>query len=274
MRVTLGDLLTASKGEELQEAIVADHEYEVVDNNYTQAVYEGEAERAETQVLPPKLEPVQLWLQLVSSAGDYDCPAAIVPEATTCIDDNTNELSASAMSLQKNEAYGLVLENTQNLLSPSITECVISEPITSTSDPHTTASAFKDKHSPTYEGPQLHTAEHLDLYITAENINTQDGESDSERQLYEKVCTYEKVQPCDVNHLLEVVHYQDPSLHGTGEASDKDHNDGSMGTTGSDGKTGTSDSPSESLDSCERVWGYERVYHCDLPPEDFSDRKN
>ena len=247
MRVTLGDLPTANEAGEFQEDIEADHDYEVVDDNYTQAVNEGKAERAEAQVLPPKLEPVQLQLQLVSSAGDYDCPAAVIPEAITCIDDNTNELLAHAMSLQKNEAYGLVFENTQ---SPSITECVMSEPITSTSDPNTTDNTPKNKHSPTYEGPQLHTAEHLDLCITAENINTFDGESDSEHQLYEKVCTYEKVQPCDVDHLLEVAHHQScPSLHGTSEALNKNTNGDSMGTTSAnDGKPGTTDSPSENLD--------------------------
>ena len=268
VRVTLRDLPTANKGEEFQEAIEADHDYEVVDNNYTQAVNEGEAERAEVQVLLPKLEPVQLQLQLMSSAGDYDCPAAVIPEATL-------QPVSMTMSLQENEAYGLVFENTQNLMSPSITECMMSEPITqSASDPYTTDNASKDEHSPAHEGPQLHTAEHLDLCITAENINTRDGKSDSEHQLYEKVCTYEKVQSCDIDHLLKVAHYQGPSLHGTGEASGKDCNDDSMGTTGSDGKTGTTSNPTESLDSYEQVWGYERVYHCDLPLEDFVGQKN
>ena len=45
-----------------------------------------------------------------------------------------------------------------------------------------------------------------------------------------------------------------------------------MDAIGSDGSMNTS--PAESLDSYERVWGYERIHHCDLPLEEFLAQKD
>lgn len=184
------------------------------------------------------------------------------------------------MPLQKNEAYGLglVLENTQTLLFTNIG--LVNEPVTSTSptttsDPHTRVSASKVEQISTYNGPQLHTAEQLDLCTAVENTPV-DHESDSEHESYEKVCSYEKVQPCDIKHLLvqaskEGCCHQNSSQ---GEALRKDSklSDDSMGTVGSDDETGTS--PDENLNSYERVWGYERIHHCDLHLEEFMVQKD
>ena len=123
----------------------------------------------------------------------------------------------SGISVQKNDAYGLVLTNTG--ISPSITD-LVNEPIvtpptaTMSCDSHTTESASKDNPLSGYERIQLiHTAEHSHSRTTAEN--TRDHESDSEHQSYEQVCTYEKVQPCDVQHLLakEAPHQSRLSVH-------------------------------------------------------------
>lgn len=253
----MGDLPTSNKGGEIQEDnninidTEADHEYEVMDRF---SAHEGEAEQ---RIRPPKLESVQLELQLVLSAGDYDCPAAVIPEATTCI----NEMPAPVTSLQKNEAYGLVLENTQT--APSIVECTTNEPITpqrATSDLHVhiTDSTSKGKH------PSIITIISDDLCITAENINSCDGKSDSEHL---QLCSYEKVQHCDVDHYLKVSHQQEPSLHSVGTIV----SDGKMETTAADSSPTIAN---ESLDSYEQVCSYERVYHCDLPLEECLEPKN
>ena len=265
--------------------------------------------------------------------------------ATTCINsDTSNKLpdfdsqtqgvrgTTPVTSMQKNEAYGLVLANTQT--SSNNVEFV-SEPIvfqTAMSDPHTTDSASKDEHSSTsYSGLKLHTAERLVLCTSAENV----CDRESEYQSYEQVCTYEKVQPCDTNNLLHQAHHQDLSV--CSEASNKDGNDDSTSISGGDEKTKehshliaeninrcdyksdsesyeqvctyekvqpcnllhlsteephsevpkmdgndhdntsstsggddkTETSPAKSLNSYERVWGYERIDHCDLPLEEF-----
>ena len=43
-------------------------------------------------------------------------------------------------------------------------------------------------------------------------------------------------------------------------------------TSGRDDKTETS--PAKSLNSYERIWGYERIDHCDLPLEEFLGQKD
>ena len=139
--------------------------------------------------------------------------------------------------------------------------------------------AANDEQATTNSGPQPgHNAEYINLglcTITTETVNTE-SESDSEHQSYEKVCTYEKVQPFNVNQLLvqlsEEGHYhQDPTLH-HGGVSKKDSNGDSIGAIGSDENIETD--PAESLDSYEQVWGYERIHHCDLPLEEFLAQKD
>ena len=182
------------------------------------------------------------------------------------------EDTTAVVPLQKNEAYGLVLEADTQATSSNAE--VVSQPVTSqvaTSDLHTSDTASNDEQTSTNNGPQLHTAELTDLCTTTEEtVNTQDNESDSEHQLYEKVRTYEKVQPCDVDHLLvqlreEEHHRQEPSQHGEVSCNDEGMD---MDTTHSDRKTART-SPSESLESYEQVWGYERIYHCDFPLEEL-----
>ena len=335
VRVTLHDLPTTNK------EIEADHEYEAIDNYYPQAC------DPEEQVPPPNLEPLQLQLQLLSSVNDCKF-SDLVPMATTCINsDTSNKLSdfdsqtqgvrstTPVTSMQKNEAYGLVLANTQT--SSNNVEFV-SEPIifqTAMSDPHTTDSASKDKHSSTsYSGLKLHTAEHLILGASAENVY----DRESEHQSCEQVCTDEKVQPCNTNSLLHQAHQQDPSV--CSEASNKDGNNDSTSISGRDEKTKehshliaeninrcnyksdsesyeqvctyekvqpcnllhlsteephseapkmddhdntsstsggddkTETSPAKSLNSYKRVWGYERIDHCDPSLEEFLGQKD
>ena len=187
----------------------------------------------------------------------------------------SGDATAGSVPLQKNEAYGLVLENTQ--ASSSNAE-LVSQPITSqtaTSNLHTSDNASKDEQTFTNNGPQLHTAELAELCTcttTEETVNTHDSESDSEHQSYEKVCTYEKVQPCNVDHLLVQLskdehHRQVPSL-GSEVSCNDDSVDMDTTMSCSDRKTART-SPNESLDSYERVWGYERIYHCDIPLEEL-----
>ena len=250
----------------------------------------------------------------------------------------------SGISVQKNDAYGLVLTNTG--ISASATD-LVNEPIvtppmaTMSCDLHTTKSASKDNSLSGYERIQLiHTVKHSHSRTTAEN--TCDRKSDSEHQSYEQVCTYEKVQSCDVQHLLakeaphqsrlsvhsntsttastnarrqphvaehshlcttvsdhesdsehqsyehvctyekvqpcdlKLLHLdkeaacRDPSMHS--KASKNACNDDSTSITSRDDETKAS--PAESLNSYERVWGYERIYHCDLPLEEFMAQKH
>ena len=56
------------------------------------------------------------------------------------------------------------------------------------------------------------------------------------------------------------------------KASKNTCNDDSTSITSRDDKTKAS--PAESLNSYERVWGYERIYHCDLPLEEFMAQKH
>ena len=189
---------------------------------------------------------------------------------------NAGEATAGPIPLQKNEAYGLVLENIQATSSDAelVSQPVTSQMATVTSDLHTSDIASNNEQTSTNNGPQLHTAELIDLCTcttTEETVNsTHDNESDSEHQSYEKVCTYEKVQPCNVAHLLvqlsEERHRLEPLLHG--EVSS---NDDRMDTTDSDRETARV-SPNESLDSYEQVWGYERIHHCDFPLEELAQK--
>ena len=100
--------------------------------------------------------------------------------------------------------------------------------------------------------------------------NTHDHESDSEYQLYEKVCTYEKVQLCDLEHSLlplnKEAQSQDPSM--LGEASKNESNEDSSITEFADlcttvDTTGDSESDSEHQ-SYEQVYSYEKVQPCDV----------
>ena len=173
----------------------------------------------------------------------------------------------SGISVQKNDAYGLVLTNTG--ISPSITD-LVNEPVvispmaTMSCDLHTTESASKDNHLTDYERIQLiHTVEHSHSCATA----LCDHESDSEHQSYEQVCTYEKVQPCDVQHLLDAPH-QGPSVHSNASTTAStnarrqlhvaEHSHIHLCTTASDHE---SDSEHQSY---EQVCTYEKVQPCDV----------
>ena len=177
--------------------------------------------------------------------------------------------ATSGIPVQKNDAYGLVLTNTG--ISASATD-LVNEPIvtspmaTMSCDPHTTKSASKDNHLSVYERTQLiHTVQHSHSCTTVEH--TCDHESDSEHQSYEQVCTYEKVQPCDVQHLLDAPH-EGPSVHSNASTTAStnarrqlhiaEHSHVHLCTTASDHE---SDSEHQSY---EQVCTYEKVQPCDV----------
>ena len=111
--------------------------------------------------------------------------------------------------------------------------------------------------------------EFTDLCTTIEN--TRDHESDSEQQSYEKVCSYENVQPCDVEHILlhlsKEAQSQDPSLHSKASKNESS-GDNIMKFTAAkhtDSCTTVQSCESDSEhQSYEQVYSYEKVQPCDV----------
>ena len=212
----------------------------------------------------------------------------------------------SGISVQKNDAYGLVLTNTQ--ISSSTTdlanECVTSPSIViSNPQVYTTESTPKDRHSSTFETrAPFHAIEPSHLHTTVENTHDEsdsehqpyekvctyervqlnatefshllcttsedapDHESDSEHQSYEQVCTYEKVQACNVQQLLHLT--EETPHQGPSVYKEASKKLSNDDDSASTTCTGGDDkTETKSLDSYECVWGYEKIDHCDLDLE-------